>query len=37
MVGIANDEIVLVPFRKAIKLHKDVDRNLVELAKILSL
>jgi 6-phosphofructokinase 1 len=36
MVGLANDEIVLVPFRKAVKLHKDVDHNLVELARILS-
>jgi len=36
MVGILNGEITLVPFRKAVKLHKDVDRNLLELAKILS-
>jgi len=36
MVGLNNDEIVLVSFRRAIKLHKDVDRTLVELAKILS-
>jgi 6-phosphofructokinase len=36
MVGIMNGEITLVPFRKAVKLHKDVNRNLVELAKILS-
>jgi 6-phosphofructokinase 1 len=36
MVGILNDEITLVPFRKAVKLHKDVNRDLVELAKILS-
>ena len=36
MVGISNDEIVLVPFRRAVKLHKDVDRDLVELARILS-
>jgi 6-phosphofructokinase 1 len=36
MVGISNDEIVLVPFRRAVKLHKDVDRNLVDLARILS-
>jgi 6-phosphofructokinase 1 len=36
MVGIANGEISLVPFRKAVKLHKDVDHNLVDLAKILS-
>lgn len=36
MVGILNNEITLVPFRKAIKLHKDVNHSLVELAKILS-
>lgn len=36
MVGIANGEIVLVPFRRAVKLHKDVNHSLVELARILS-
>jgi 6-phosphofructokinase 1 len=36
MVGLANNEIVLVPFRRAVKLHKDVNHNLVELARILS-
>ncbi|HCU18564.1 MAG TPA: 6-phosphofructokinase [Bacteroidales bacterium] len=36
MVGISNGEITLVPFRRAVKLHKDVNRNLIELAKILS-
>ena len=36
MVGLVNDEITLVPFRKAVKLHKDVDHNLIDLAKILS-
>jgi len=36
MVGISNGEIVLVPFRKAVKLHKDVDHNLIDLARILS-
>jgi 6-phosphofructokinase 1 len=36
MVGIANGEIVLVPFRRAVKLHKDVNHDLVELARILS-
>ena len=36
MVGISNREIVLVPFRRAVKLHKDVNRDLVELARILS-
>jgi len=37
MVGIQNNEIVTIPFRKAIKLHKSVDRNLLEIAEILSL
>ncbi len=36
MVGISNGEITLVPFRRAVKLHKDVDHNLIELARILS-
>lgn len=36
MVGIQNNEIVLVPFRKAIKLHKSVNRNLLEIAEVLS-
>ncbi|MBK9391801.1 MAG: 6-phosphofructokinase [Bacteroidetes bacterium] len=36
MVGLANGEITLVPFRKAVKLHKDVNHSLVALAKILS-
>jgi 6-phosphofructokinase 1 len=37
MVGIQNNEIVTVPFRKAIKLHKSVDPNLLEIAEILSI
>lgn len=36
MVGIQNGEISLVPFRKAVKLHKDVDRNLLLLSEILT-
>ena len=36
MVGIQNNDIVLVPFRKAVKLHKDVNRSLLEIADILS-
>jgi 6-phosphofructokinase len=36
MVGIFNGEITLVPFRRAVKLHKDVNHDLVELARILS-
>ncbi|HOK25592.1 MAG TPA: 6-phosphofructokinase [Bacteroidales bacterium] len=37
MVGLQNDEIVLVPFSKAIKLHKDVNRDLLTLVRILSI
>jgi 6-phosphofructokinase len=36
MVGLFNGEITLVPFRKAVKLHKDVNHSLVDLARILS-
>ncbi len=36
MVGLLNNEITLVSFRRAVKLHKDVNRNLIELARILS-
>jgi 6-phosphofructokinase 1 len=36
MIGLVNNEIALVPFRKAVKLHKDVNHNLIELSKILS-
>jgi 6-phosphofructokinase 1 len=36
MVGIMNGEITLVPFRKAVKLHKDVNHDLITLAEILS-
>ena len=36
MVGISNGEIMLIPLRRAVKLHKDVNHSLVELAKILS-
>ncbi len=37
MVGLQNDKIVLVPFRKAVKLNKDVNRSLLEIADILSI
>ena len=37
MVGLQNDEIVLVPFRKAVKLNKDVNRALLKIADVLSL
>lgn len=36
MVGLQNDEIVLVPFRKAVKLHKDVNRSLIDIIDILN-
>ena len=36
MVGLQNDEIVLVPFRKAIKLHKDVNQALLDINVVLS-
>jgi len=37
MVGLQNNDVVLVPFRKAIKLHKDVNRQLLEISQILSI
>ncbi len=36
MVGLSNDEIVLVPFRRAVKQNKEVDLSLLDLARILS-
>lgn len=36
MVGIQNNETTLVPFRKAVKLHKDVNRDLLRISEILS-
>lgn len=36
MVGIQNNDISLIPFRKAVKLHKDVNRTLLEINEILS-
>jgi 6-phosphofructokinase 1 len=36
MVGLSNGEITLVPFRRAVKLNKDVNRHLIELSKVLS-
>ncbi|NOY38284.1 MAG: 6-phosphofructokinase [Chlorobi bacterium] len=36
MVGLQNNEVVLVPFRKAVKLHKEVNWELLEIANILS-
>lgn len=37
MVGLHNNKIALVPFRQAIKLHKDVSRELIEISKVLSI
>ena len=37
MVGLQNDTIVLVPFRKAVKLNKTISPSLLELANILSI
>jgi len=36
MVGLSNGEIVLVPFRRAVKQNKEVDLSLLDLARILS-
>jgi 6-phosphofructokinase 1 len=36
MVGLMNGDITLVSFARAVKLHKDVNRDMVELARILS-
>ncbi|HUX55599.1 MAG TPA: 6-phosphofructokinase [Bacteroidales bacterium] len=37
MVGIMDGEITLVPFRRAVKLNKEINHSLLELAKILSI
>ncbi len=36
MVGLQNDEIVLIPFRKAVKLHKGLNQHLVDIIDILN-
>lgn len=36
MVGIENDEVVLVPFNKAIKYDKEVNRKLLDAIRVLS-
>jgi len=36
MVGLQNDEIVLVPFRKAVKHHKGLNQHLVDIIDILN-
>jgi 6-phosphofructokinase 1 len=35
MIGMVNNDIVHVPLNKTVKLHKDVDRDLLRLAEIL--
>jgi 6-phosphofructokinase 1 len=35
MVGLVNNEMVYVPLNKTVKLHKDVNRNLLKLVDIL--
>lgn len=37
MVGIVNDEVVLVPFNKAIKNEKAVDNSLLDIVRVLSI
>ncbi len=37
MVGIQHDKIALVPFRKAVKLHKEISKEMLEIANILSI
>ena len=36
MVGLQNDELVLVPFAKAIKKDKPIDRHLLDVLQIVS-
>jgi 6-phosphofructokinase 1 len=35
MVGLVNNEIVHVPLSKSIKLHKDVNADLLKLADVI--
>ena len=37
MIGLQNNEITLVPFSKAIKLHKEVRKEYLEIANVLSI
>lgn len=37
MVGLQNGEVVLVPFRKAIKLHKKINREMLKMSEVLSI
>ena len=37
MVGISNDKVVYVPFNKAIKIDKPIDRELINVLHVLSI
>ena len=37
MVGLQNNEISLVPFNKAVKLHKEVRKQYLQLSDVLSI
>jgi 6-phosphofructokinase 1 len=37
MIGVVNDEIVLVPFIKAIKNDKPIDPTLLNVLKVVSM
>lgn len=37
MVGLQNDEIVLIPFRKAVKLHKKLNQGLIDIIDVLNI
>lgn len=37
MVGLQNGEVVLVPFRKAVKLNKAISQEMLEMSKVLSI
>ncbi len=37
MVGLQNNKIALVPFRQAVKLHKELNKELLNISKVLSI
>ena len=37
MIGIKNDQIVYVPFNKAIRIDKPIDRELINVLNVLSI
>ena len=37
MIGVRNDQIVYVPFSKAIKIDKPIDKELIDVLNILSI